>query len=169
MFVRVSPQGLYEFVCSVECECVMERFVSNYTKKVDAKGRVSVPPSFRAVLQRLGDEQIYTQLSLESSSIIAGGQGLLEQLEARMSEMDPFSRDYDDWAAHFYAGSDYLKIDGDGRIVLTDAIRAHTGIADAVTFAGRGTSFQLWAPETFDTYMNDVRSRIRDVRAGGTS
>ncbi|MEP3525974.1 MAG: hypothetical protein ABJ081_03865 [Hyphomicrobiales bacterium] len=147
----------------------MERFVSNYTKKVDAKGRVSVPPSFRAVLQRLGDEQIYTQLSLETSSIIAGGQGLLGQLEARMNEMDPFSRDYDDWSAHFYAGSDYLKIDGDGRIVLTDAIRSHTGIVDEVTFAGRGTSFQLWAPQTFNDYMSDVRSRIRDMRAGGAS
>lgn len=147
----------------------MERFVSNYTKKVDAKGRVSVPPSFRTILQRMGDEQIYTQLSLESSSVIAGGHELLEQLEVRMNEMDPFSRNYDDWAAHFYSGSDYLKIDGDGRIVLTDAIRAHTGIKDEVTFAGRGTSFQLWAPDTFNDYMNSVRSRIRDFRAGGTA
>lgn len=145
----------------------MERFVSNYTKKVDAKGRVSVPPSFRAILQRLGDEQIYTQLSLEVPSVIAGGQGLLEQLEARMREMDPFSRDYDDWAAHFYSGSDYLKIDADGRIVLSDAIREHTGITDEVTFAGRGTSFQLWEPAKFAEYMNGVRARIRDVRAGG--
>lgn len=147
--------------------CVMERFVSNYTKKVDAKGRVSVPPAFRAILQRLGDDQIYTQLSLESRSVIAGGQGLLEQLEARMSEMDPFSRDYDDWAAHFYAGSDYLKIDGDGRIVLTDAIREHTGIGDEVTFAGRGMSFNFWRPEVFDDYMDGVRARVRDKRAGG--
>ena len=147
----------------------MERFVSNYTKKVDAKGRVSVPPSFRSILQRSGDDQIYTQLSLETSSVITGGHELLEQLEARMSEMDPFSRDYDDWAAHFYSGSDYLKIDGDGRIVLTDAIRTHTGIKNEVTFAGRGTSFQLWAPETFSDYMNGVRTRIRDVRAGSAS
>lgn len=147
----------------------MERFVSNYTKKVDAKGRVSVPPSFRANLQRLGDEQIYTQLSLETQSVIAGGARLLEQLEARMAEMDPFSRDYDDWASHFYSGSDYLKIDGDGRIVLTDAIRAHTGISDEVTFAGRGTSFQLWQPQVFADYMEGVRSRIRGVRAGDAS
>lgn len=144
----------------------MERFVSNYTKKVDAKGRVSVPPSFRAILQRLGDEQIYTQLSLETASVIAGGQGLLEQLEARMSELDPFSRDYDDWAAHFYSGSDYLKIDGDGRVVLTDAIREHTGIADEAVFAGRGASFHLWEPAKFNEYMDGVRARIRAVRAG---
>ncbi|MEO1066598.1 MAG: hypothetical protein AAFW47_04390 [Pseudomonadota bacterium] len=147
----------------------MERFVSNYTKKVDAKGRVSVPPSFRAILQRSGDEQIYTQLSLETQSVMSGGQKLLEQLEARMNDFDPFSREYDDWAAHFYSGSDFLKIDGDGRIVLTDAIREHTGVADEVLFAGQGTSFHLWAPEPFKNYMEEVRVRIRDKRAERTS
>lgn len=147
----------------------MERFVSNFTKKVDAKGRVSVPPSFRAILQRSGDEQIYTQLSLESSSVIAGGQSLLAELEARIGQIDPFSTEYDDWAAHFYSGSDYLKIDGDGRIVLTDAIREHTGIADDVLFAGRGTSFQLWQPDAFNAYISDVRTRIRNKRAIGAA
>lgn len=143
----------------------MERFVSNYTKKVDAKGRVSVPPAFRALLQRSGDEQIYTQLSLETRSVIAGGQQLLEQLETRMGEMDPFSRDYDDWAAHFYSGSDYLKIDGDGRIVVTEAIREHTGITDQVVFAGLGMSFHLWQPKEFNIYMDGVRDRVRGRRA----
>ena len=81
----------------------MERFVSNYTKKVDGKGRVSVPPQFRTILQRSGDDQIYAQLSLETHSVIAGGASLLAQLEARLEKMDPFSPEYDDWATHIYA------------------------------------------------------------------
>lgn len=147
----------------------MERFVSNFTKNVDAKGRVSVPPAFRGVLQRMGDEQIYTQLSVENRSVLAGGSSLLAQLEARMAEIDPFSPEYDDWAAHFYSGSDFLKIDGDGRIVLTDAIREHAEIEGAVTFAGRGMSFQLWKPENFDAYMDGVRARVKAKRAEGAS
>ena len=37
----------------------MDRFVSNYTLRLDAKGRVSVPAPFRAVLARDGFEGIY--------------------------------------------------------------------------------------------------------------
>ncbi len=32
----------------------MDRFVSTFTNKIDAKGRVSIPASFRAVLERDG-------------------------------------------------------------------------------------------------------------------
>ncbi|HKZ96123.1 MAG TPA: division/cell wall cluster transcriptional repressor MraZ, partial [Hyphomicrobiaceae bacterium] len=32
----------------------MDRFVSTFTNKIDAKGRVSVPAPFRAVLERDG-------------------------------------------------------------------------------------------------------------------
>ena len=145
----------------------MERFVSNFTKKVDGKGRVSVPPQFRTILQRSGDDQIYAQLSLETHSVIAGGASLLAQLEARLEKMDPFSPEYDDWATHIYADNHALKIDGDGRIILTDAIVEHAKIKGEVTFAGRGASFHLWQPEAFEEYMSGVRSRIRDVRAGG--
>lgn len=145
----------------------MERFVSNFTKKVDAKGRVSVPPLFRAILQRQGDEHIYTQLSLETHSVIAGGEALLTQREVRLDQIDPLSREYDDWAAHIYADVSSLKIDGDGRIILTDQIRDHTGIADEVSFAGRGASFHLWRPEVFAAYIEDVRTRIRERRAQG--
>ncbi len=142
----------------------MERFVSSYVKKVDSKGRVSVPPPFRAILQRAGDEQIYSQLALETPSVMAGGAALLKMLESRMNEIDPFSQDYDDWAAHFYSGSDYLKIDGDGRIVVTDAIREYTGIDGEVVFAGRGISFHLWQPARFEDYMTGVRKRIAKKR-----
>ncbi|MEM8797114.1 MAG: hypothetical protein AAGE61_16245 [Pseudomonadota bacterium] len=146
----------------------MERFVSNFTKKVDAKGRVSVPPTFRAIFQKNGEDQIYTQLSLETPSVIAGGSSLLAQLEARIADFDPLSPEYDDWTAHLYAGSDFLKLDGEGRIVLTDQIRDYAEIGDEVTFAGRGTSFQLWKPENFETYMQGVRDRVREQRSKRT-
>ena len=36
----------------------MDRFVSNFTNRLDAKGRVSIPASFRAVLARDGFEAL---------------------------------------------------------------------------------------------------------------
>ena len=37
----------------------MEEFVSSFTNKIDAKGRVSVPASFRAVLVKEVSDEIF--------------------------------------------------------------------------------------------------------------
>ena len=43
----------------------MDRFVSNYTLRLDAKGRVSIPASYRAVLARDGFDGLYCYPALD--------------------------------------------------------------------------------------------------------
>src|SRR5712691_11909000 len=51
----------------------MDRFVSNYTLRLDAKGRVSIPASFRAVLARDGFAGLYCYRTLDRPALIAPG------------------------------------------------------------------------------------------------
>ena len=51
----------------------MDRFVSHYTLRLDGKGRVSIPASFRAVLARDGFEGLYCYPALDRPAIDAGG------------------------------------------------------------------------------------------------
>ena len=50
----------------------MEQFVSTFTNKIDAKGRISVPVSFRTVLAKDGFEGIYYDVH-SLSAVIASG------------------------------------------------------------------------------------------------
>ena len=47
----------------------MDRFVSNFTNRVDAKGRVSIPAPFRAVLARDGFEGLYVHPALDAPAL----------------------------------------------------------------------------------------------------
>jgi MraZ protein len=47
---------------------------------------------------------------------------------------------------------------------VTDFIREHTGITDEVAFVGRGHFFQMWEPEKFKAYRDEVRERLRAQR-----
>src|SRR5262245_30583527 len=59
----------------------MDRFVSTFINKIDAKGRVSVPAPFRAVLERDGYAGgIYCYPSLDAPALDAGGQRLAENI-----------------------------------------------------------------------------------------
>ena len=60
----------------------MDRFVSNTVLRLDAKGRVSIPASFRSVLARDGFEGLYCYPALDQPAIDAGGNALLAEIEA---------------------------------------------------------------------------------------
>ena len=60
----------------------MDRFVSHYTLRLDAKGRVSIPAPFRAVLARDGFDGLYCYPALDRPALDAGGNALLGEIEA---------------------------------------------------------------------------------------
>ncbi len=140
----------------------MDRFVSNTINRVDKKGRVSIPANFRTVLT--GQTSIHILLSVENPVVEAGGPLFMETNLQRLSLMDPFSEEYEMWSFHLLGEADEIKLDGEGRIILTDNIRAHTGITDHVAFVGRGHFFQLWEPEQFARYREKARMKVREMR-----
>ncbi|WP_279477546.1 division/cell wall cluster transcriptional repressor MraZ [Aureimonas sp. SK2] len=138
----------------------MERFLSNAINNVDAKGRVSVPAHFRQVLAGRGVRELYALQAIGHPAIDVGGVDLLERYEARMAAEDPFSEDYADMSLFAYGDGAFLKFDGEGRIMVSDFIRSHTGITDRVVFVGRNHFFQLWEPSQFEAYRSEARARL---------
>ena len=60
----------------------MDQFVSHYMLRLDAKGRVSVPATFRAVLTRDGFDGLYCHPALDRPALDAGGNALLAEIHA---------------------------------------------------------------------------------------
>ncbi len=138
----------------------MDRFLSNSVNNIDAKGRVSVPAPFRQVLAARGHRELYALQAIGQPAIDVGGMDLLERYETRMAQEDPFSEDYSDMSLFAYGDGAFLKFDAEGRIMVSDFIRAHTGITDRVAFVGRNHFFQLWEPSRFEAYRAEARARL---------
>jgi MraZ protein len=142
----------------------MDRFVSNYTLRLDSKGRVSIPAAFRAVLARDRFEGLYCYPTLDQPALDAGGNALLAEIESLMSQFVPFSDEREQLAAALYGTSETLKIDGEGRMILTDSLKTHAGITDAVTFVGLGHKFQIWEPGRFRTELAEATQKVRALK-----
>lgn len=121
-------------------------FLSKAINKLDAKGRVSVPAAFRQVLTKDGFEGVYCYPSPFGPSIDAGGNLLLGEINDRLSGLSPLSREYDLFSAAYLGNSDILKMDAEGRLMLPEKFRAHTGITKEAQFVGLGKKFQIWEP-----------------------
>ena len=143
----------------------MDRFVSTYTNKIDAKGRVSVPASFRAVLERDGYAGgIYCYPSLDAPALDAGGQSLAQKIDGLLAGLPDYSDERDELSVALYGDVQILTIDQDGRIVLPEALRAHAGIATHITFVGLGHKFQMWEPARFEARRARAREKVQDHR-----
>ncbi len=142
----------------------MDRFLSTAVNNVDAKGRVSVPARFRAVLAARGYQELYALRCLDIPALDVGGLDLLDRYEALLAQDDPFQQSSDDLGFFLYGDGDFLKLDADGRILLTDFIRDHAEITDKVAFVGRGRHFQMWEPARLAEYGAAARARLLTLR-----
>ncbi len=142
----------------------MDEFVSSFTNKIDAKGRVSVPASFRAVLVKEQSDEIFCHPALDSAALDAGGPRLVKHIRGLLEDLAPYSDEKDQLATALFGESEYLKIDSDGRIVLPLRLRDVAGFKGQVTFVGLGDKFQMWEPTQFEEARNAARSKVRDLR-----
>ncbi|GGC67170.1 division/cell wall cluster transcriptional repressor MraZ [Chelatococcus reniformis] len=142
----------------------MDRFVSNFTNRLDSKGRVSIPASFRAVLARDGFEGLYVHPGLDAPALDAGGNALLGEIDALLASLSPYSEERDHLSTALLGTSEVLKIDPEGRVILTESLKAHAGITDTVTLVGHGHKFQIWEPEHFRQHLDEARARVRDLK-----
>jgi MraZ protein len=142
----------------------MNRFVSNFTNKLDSKGRVSIPASFRAVLARDGFEGLYVHPALDASALDAGGNVLLSEIDAFLSTLSPYSDERDHLSTALFGTSEILKVDPEGRVILTESVKAHAEIDDAVTFVGLGHKFQIWEPTRFRAHLEEARTKVRELK-----
>src|SRR5437588_6342053 len=101
-----------------EARSDMDRFVSNITLRLDAKGRVSIPAPFRGVLARDGFDGLYCHPALDRPALDAGGNALLSEIDTLIASYSPYSDERDEFSQALYATSEILKIDGEGRVVL---------------------------------------------------
>lgn len=144
----------------------MDRFVSNYLLRLDTKGRVSVPAPFRAVLARDGFDGLYCYPSLDQPALDAGGNALLREIESLIAGFPLYSEARDELSVALYGVSQTLRLDGEGRVVLTEELKHHAGIKDEAAFVGLGHKFQIWEPNRFRAQLAEATEKVRALKRG---
>ena len=125
----------------------MDLFVSKYFNKIDKKGRVSLPSSFRNALPQGNRSEIILYKSIKSPSIEGCGVGRLKEIAKRINNLDFFSEDYDDFSTSIFSEIVTTNIDKEGRFVIPDELKIYASIKKEAAFFGQGHFFQIWEPK----------------------
>ena len=133
----------------------MALFTGTVVNKVDRKGRVSVPATFRSELAELKLHGIAVYPSLNRSKSLTGcGEDVLRQWSETYRADDPFDTDSTDKRMTLFGAIKRLPFDADGRVLLPEDLLTHAGITTHATFVGMGHEFQIWDPAALEAAEN---------------
>ena len=140
-------------------------FLSNYANKLDKKGRVSVPATFRSYLNSMGYNGFIGYPSFNHSALEACSQDRIEKLSNTIDSLNPFEEKRDYFATSILAESINLQFDSEGRISLTSRLLKHAKIKNSILFVGQGQTFQIWEPTAFEKFKVKARKKANINRA----
>ena len=138
----------------------MDLFLSSFINKIDKKGRVSLPSTFRNVLPKSNKNEIILYKSIKSDSIEGCGTERLKEISKRINNLDYFSEDYDDFSTSVFSEIIPTNIDKEGRFLIPDELKKYAKIQNEVAFFGQGFFFQLWEPKAGILKREESRKRL---------
>tara|TARA_B100000686_G_scaffold53237_1_gene57451 strand:- start:328 stop:786 length:459 start_codon:yes stop_codon:yes gene_type:complete len=139
-------------------------FLSTYENKLDKKGRVSVPASYRSYLSNLGYNGVICYPSFNNQSIEAWPQDRIEKISNAIDALSPFEEKKDYFSTSILSESINLQFDGEGRISLTPKLLRHAKIKNSMLFVGQGKTFQIWEPTAFEKFRAQSRKKSNFFR-----
>ena len=140
-------------------------FLSTYENKLDKKGRVSVPASFRSYLSNLGYNGVICYPSFNNPSIDGCSQNRIEKISDSIDSLNPFEEKKDYFATSILSESTNLQFDSEGRILLTSKLLKHAKIKNSILFVGQGKTFQIWEPAIFEKFKVTAKRKSNIHRA----
>ena len=140
-------------------------FISNFTNKIDSKGRISLPAYFRSALSE-NSSVVVVYESFVNNCIEGCDLARIHQISSAIDKLDPFCEERDIFATSILGGSIQLSIDGDGRIILPEILlnKAEISQGSSAVFVGKGATFEIWQPEKFALHMENAKNEAKIKR-----
>ena len=140
-------------------------FLSTYENKLDKKGRVSVPASFRSHLSNLGYNGVICYPSFNINCIEAWPQDRIEKISNAIDSLNPFEEKKDYFATSILSESINLQFDTEGRISITNKLLKHAKIKSNILFVGQGKTFQIWEPASYEKFRVTAKKKIKYLQS----
>lgn len=143
----------------------MSTFIGNIEARLDDKGRIFIPSSYRKILSESESRRIIMRRDTDNECLIFYPEEVwnkkVGQLRQALNEWDP-----DDQMVlmQFVSEAEILEMDGQGRVLLQRKNVETIGAQQDVLFVGMLDRFALWCPSVFqDKQMSqkDLAERIR--------
>lgn len=127
-------------------------FKGSYRYKIDAKGRVPLPPAFRKALGAQGGALVATRLD---GCVALYSESEWQRLESQLRRLPAFAKQTKALTRHLASQAADCAIDTQGRVLIPPALRGLAGLKREAIVVGALDRIEVWAPETWADFLRD--------------
>jgi MraZ protein len=138
-------------------------FLSTYEGSLDDKNRISIPASFRSILEYKSTREIYAYSSFINGCIEICTFERIDKLQNFLDGMDLFSEKRDAIATAVLADCEPMQLDSKGRVSLPDRLVNFAGLNKKALFVGKGVTFEIWDKDRFNAYYKKAREVAKET------
>ena len=157
--------GIYYFYGLKQAVKKMDVFTGTINAKMDAKGRVFVPASFRKILQSSGEVRFMLRKDVYKDCLIlclvSTWKEKLADLRKRLDEWD------EEEQALFRtisASVEPVELDSTGRLLIPRKYMLKLNISNSVCFVGMDNMIEIWSSDKLNEILmnsDDLKSHVR--------
>ena len=128
---------------------------------LDSKGRLAIPARFREVLKAGGDNRL-VMTSLDRCLVCYPRDqwSAITDKVGRLSQLDPRVQAF---RRYFISGAAECSFDGQGRVLIPQALREWAGLDGQVYLVGMQNNFEVWDKDRWYQERERIQSNFGDL------
>ena len=130
----------------------MAHFIGEHSAKIDSKGRVLFPASFRKQLAGEGQEEFVLNRGFERCLVLYPRKEW-DSISGQLAKLNPFKKAHRLFVRQFNNGAMPILLDSAGRMLIGKDLLSYAGISSDVIFAANGNKIELWSKADYDEMM----------------
>ncbi len=130
----------------------MAFFTSEYTGKLDAKGRLVLPSRMKTALPESSSTELYIKLGLEPCLELYP-LSEYKKVYSKIAGLNEFDPEVRKLQRNFFRGSATVELDGAGRFLIPKMMLQYAKLNKEVVIVGMGSKMEIWDPEVYQDYL----------------
>ncbi len=127
--------------------------LGEYEHTIDDKNRLTLPARFR---EQLAGGVVVTRGM--DGCLYAYPRDDWSELEARVAELDPLTREARTIQRHFFSGASEAELDRQGRLLVPPSLREYAALGGEAMVVGSRDHIELWEPTRWADYSAAMTS-----------
>lgn len=136
-------------------------FKGTYRHRIDPKGRIPVPASFRRVLQPEADGRLVVTLLDQCLAVYPPHEW--DHLEAQLRALPAFSKPVKALTRLLTSRAADCQVDVQGRILLPSVLREAAQLKNEAVVVGVLNRFELWSPDAWSGFLDESERLLDDA------
>ncbi len=151
----------------------MATFIGDYPCKVDEKGRVILPSSFKKQMPTASEDRFVVRKDIfERCLVLYTLDDWSVQLEKIRSRINPYNREHNMFLRNFFMATAEVTLDNNSRMLIPRRLLELAGIKRDVVMAGQDGRIEIWPEEAYGSASmlpGDFADLAERLLGGGTN